>query len=170
MTTGSSPRARVVERIDAFFRSRLDRDAGSTEITLLLFRIHHVMMRTRTEAARAHDLTIGALVTLFILRACHCDEPITPSDLGEATMMTSGGVSKVLQMIEQRGLVARTPHPSDARSSRIVLSDAGLALVDEILPAVEQRDREALLAGLTSEEVAEFTRLLGKVSGAARLS
>jgi DNA-binding MarR family transcriptional regulator len=50
-----------------------------------------------------------------------------------------------LNALQARGLLSRTANPADGRSSLLVLTDAGAALVDEVIPA--QLDLEdALLA------------------------
>ena len=161
------PRTRLIERIDAFFRVSREGQSDAGQITRLLFRLHHSMVRARAEIAREYDLTNAGLIALFMLRACYPDEAVRPSELGEATMLTSGGMTKVLHSLEDRGLVTRQPHPSDARSSMLVLSEAGLALVEEIMPVVGGRDRALLLDPLTDAETAELTRLLDKLDAAA---
>lgn len=161
------PRTRLIERIDAFFQSRREGEFGTGQISRLLFRIHHGMVRSRADVAREYDLTNASLLALVMLRACYPDDPVTPSELGEATMLTSGGMTKVLHTLEHRGLLTRRHHPSDARSSMLVLSEAGVALVDEILPVVSKRDKALLLDPLTDEEAAELARLLGKLDAAS---
>lgn len=163
----SQVRTRIMERIDAFFRSRFKNGGGAPKITLLLLRLHHCMIRIRVEVAREHDLTVGALFTLMTLRAARPDDPITPGELREATLMTSGGMTKVLRSLEDRGLIVRRQHPTDARSTILALSDAGLALVDGILPALDQRDRALLVDPLTREEAGELMHLLEKLDAAA---
>lgn len=163
----SSARARMMQRIDAFYRERAEGRVGPAKMTRLLLRLQHALIRNRMEVAKETGLTNGAMFALFILRAYHPEGSVTPSDLREATMMTSGGVTKVLHALEDRGLVIRTRSPDDARSARLQLTEDGVALIESIMPVVEAKDRTLLLEPLTTEEAREFTRLLAKLDAAA---
>lgn len=74
-------------------------------------------------------------------------------DIAEALMITVGGASKLVDRIEDAGLLQRCPHPTDGRSSQIVLTavgrrrlDAARAAVDDELSRLfgDAADREAL--------------------------
>jgi DNA-binding MarR family transcriptional regulator len=74
-------------------------------------------------------------------------------------MVTSSAVTKRIDRLERAGLVTRTVSESDARSRRIRLTEAGLALVDGLMGrhvANEQR----LVEGLTPAERAQLAGLL----------
>jgi DNA-binding MarR family transcriptional regulator len=156
----------MMKRIDAFYRSRLNGEIGAAQLTRLLLRIQHALLRNRMEVAKETGLSNGAMFTLFILRSYYPDDHITPKELGEATMMTSGGVTKVLHALADKGLVNRLQHPGDARSAMITLTEAGVQLVESILPIVEAKDRALLLDPLTTDDGIELTRLLRKLDAA----
>jgi DNA-binding MarR family transcriptional regulator len=152
-----------MRRIDDFYRSRFEGEVGPAQLTRLLLRLQGALLANRMEAAKELGLSAGALFVLFILRAFHPDERITPRELREGTMMTSGGVTKVLHTLEDRGLVRRLPNPGDARSAFIGLTEEGERLVESLIPVVQARDRKLLLDPLTEEEAQELARLLGKL-------
>ncbi len=54
-----------------------------------------------------------------------CHGPVAASDLGAKTLLSRSQVSRVVDALRDRDLVARVPAPSDARSVCIVLTDAG---------------------------------------------
>jgi DNA-binding MarR family transcriptional regulator len=156
----------MMQRIDAFYRERAEGRVGPAKMTRLMLRLQHALIRNRMEVAKEAGLTNGAMFALFILRAYHPDGSVTPGDLREATMMTSGGVTKVLHALEDRGLVTRTRSPEDARSAMLQLTDEGVELIESIMPIVEAKDRALLLDPLSTEEALELTRLLAKLDGA----
>lgn len=165
----SSPvRERLRQRLEAYFQSLAHGGPSAFEATRLLFRCHHAALDIRGDIARDHGLTPGHLLTLLLLRACYPDESITPTDLRGAVMFSSGGMTKVIKGLERRGLVTRRAHPSDARSNMLVLSEAGVELIDSIVPRIAARDREMLMDSLDSDELAELIRLLGKIDAAYR--
>lgn len=165
----SSPvRQRLLQRLDTYVQSLGHGGPSAFEAVRLLFRCHHAALDIRSDIARDHGLTPGHLISLLLLRACYPDETITPTELREAVMFSSGGMTKVVRGLEQRGLVTRRAHPSDARSSMLELSESGVELIDSIVPLIEERDREMLADPLDADELAELIRLLGKIDTAYR--
>jgi DNA-binding MarR family transcriptional regulator len=58
-------------------------------------------------------------LTLSEMAACEhlrLDGPLTPREVGERVRLSSGAVTSLLDRLEGRGFVARSPHPSDRRS------------------------------------------------------
>jgi len=167
----SSARARLFERIDSYVQNlRIDGQASAAlRVARLVFQCQHAALDARIEIGRDHGLTHGELFSLLLLRACYPDAPVTPTALREAVMLSSGGMAKVLRHLEERDLVMRSAHATDARSTTLVISDTGAELIDSIVPQVAERDREMFVGALTDAEVQELTRLLSKVRTAIRL-
>ncbi|WP_424887147.1 MarR family winged helix-turn-helix transcriptional regulator [Streptomyces sp. XH2] len=59
------------------------------------------------------------------------DGPVAASDLGAKTLLSRSQVSRVVDALQDRGLVVRVPSPTDARSVCIVLTDAGRSAFSE---------------------------------------
>lgn len=72
---------------------------------------------------RAHDLPLSWFEVMLWLRSQ--SEPVAVSDLGAKTLLSRSQVSRVVDSLEARGLVERIPSPTDARSVRVALTDAG---------------------------------------------
>ncbi|MEU4707701.1 MarR family transcriptional regulator [Nocardia salmonicida] len=64
--------------------------------------------------------------------------------------MSRAGVGKTLTKLERRGLITRTPNPTDRRSTSIHLTTAGITLIDEVFPREIQAHTQ-LLADLDHE-------------------
>ena len=58
-------------------------------------------------------LTLSEMVACEHLRL---DGPLTPREVGERVRLSSGAVTSLLDRLERRGFVARSPHPNDRRS------------------------------------------------------
>lgn len=82
----------------------------------------------------------------------YTDEPITAIRLAEHLGMSRAGVSKTLGKLEQKGLLTRTPNPSDRRSALVRLTAAGIATVDEVFPQ-ELHSHAALFADLGHDRI-----------------
>ena len=83
------------------------------------------------------------------------------TDLAGATMLSSGGMTRLVGRLEQRGMLLRTPDPDDARAFRATLTPmAGgnsrsrgthdAVLERMITPHVTARDLRALERALGS--------------------
>ncbi|MBT2402577.1 MULTISPECIES: MarR family winged helix-turn-helix transcriptional regulator [unclassified Streptomyces] len=73
--------------------------------------------------ARRHDLPLSWFEVMLWLHGQK--EPVAASDLGAKTLLSRSQVSRVADSLQARGLVERIPSPTDARSVRIALTDAG---------------------------------------------
>jgi DNA-binding MarR family transcriptional regulator len=104
-------------------------------------------------------LSDGDFDVLASLRRAGAPYQLTPGELAASTMVTSGAVSKRLDRLEEKGYVTRTVCADDARSRRIELTAAGIALIDELVPKHLANERR-LLAGLTDLERSRLAHLL----------
>ncbi|WP_392891569.1 MarR family winged helix-turn-helix transcriptional regulator [Streptomyces sp. LN699] len=73
--------------------------------------------------SRRHDLPLSWFEVMLWLHAQ--EEPVASSELGARTLLSRSQVSRVADSLQARGLVERIPSPTDARSVRIALTDAG---------------------------------------------
>lgn len=104
----------------------------------------------------------GEFDVLATLRRSGTPFILTPTDLYEATMMTSGGMTARLDRLEKRGLIARQPNPDDRRGVLVRLTDEGQALVEAaVVPHAQNETR--LLSVLSTAERDQLNSLLYKL-------
>jgi DNA-binding MarR family transcriptional regulator len=115
-------------------------------------------------AKATFDLSASAATVLAIVDGA--TEPITPGVIAERAIVSSASATSVLDTLEKRELLVRRPHPDDRRKLVIELTDAGRAIIDQVLPGVHTLETR-VMAVLTPEERAELIRLLAKVQGSA---
>lgn len=111
---------------------------------------------------RKHGLKPGEFDVLATLRRSGAPYTLTPTELYNSTMITSGGMTARLDRLEQAGFIARKPHKTDRRALSIELTVAGRALIETILPH-HIAAQESALKGLSEEEQRLLGDLLGKV-------
>lgn len=87
---------------------------------------------------------------------------LTPSELADAALTTRGGMTKRIDRLETRGLVARLANGSDRRSLLVGLTDQGLQVIDVLIER-HAVNESALLSVLSPEELAAFDGALRKV-------
>ncbi|GAA3705319.1 MarR family transcriptional regulator [Terrabacter ginsenosidimutans] len=132
---------------------------------LVIGRLHRVALALTTELVKvynAHGLGEGDFDVLATLRRTGEPYELTPTELMDQTMVTSGAVTKRLDRLEGAGLVERRVSDGDRRSRIVVLTEKGRELIDRAAP--EHFANEArLLEPLSAGERATLARLLGKL-------
>lgn len=98
-----------------------------------------------------HDLDGAGYDVLATLRRSGPPYRLTPGELMRSAMVTSGAITQRLDRLERRGLVTRAAAQGDGRSVHVTLTDAGRALVDDVLPGHLATERD-ILAPLTPEQ------------------
>jgi DNA-binding MarR family transcriptional regulator len=112
-------------------------------------------------------LSLGDFDVLATLRRAGEPYQLTPGALLEAMMVTSGAVTKRVDRLEQAGLVARAPDPTDRRGVLVGLTAEGIELVDRVVEEHVANEHH-LLAGLTDGERERLARLLRKLGESVR--
>lgn len=107
----------------------------------------------------ANGLTGGEFDVLAALRRAGRPYRLTPTELSTALIVTSGGMTKRLKVLEARGLIRRQPDPHDGRSTTVSLMPQGRRLVEATL-VEHASNEERLLDGLSANQRAELARLL----------
>jgi DNA-binding MarR family transcriptional regulator len=107
----------------------------------------------------AHEINGGEFDVLASLRRAGKPYRLTPTELSNALMVTSGGMTKRLAALEGRGLIRREPDPNDGRSTSVTLTREGKRLVEAILPE-HVANEERLLSELSDDERADLAGLL----------
>ncbi|MHC9034655.1 MarR family winged helix-turn-helix transcriptional regulator [Cobetia marina] len=88
--------------------------------------------------------------------------PLTPTQLYQTLMLSSGAMSTRIDQLVKRGLLQRRASDEDRRSNRVALTEAGRRLIDTTLEAhVENQHRMA--SALDSDEQHQLACLLRKL-------
>ncbi|GAA5076267.1 MarR family winged helix-turn-helix transcriptional regulator [Lysobacter panacisoli] len=139
----------------------LPRPACSGSTLGLLFRQVRDAMWARMErelADAGHELTFSQYIALKKLS----DGPHGVTDLARAAELNPGAMTRLLDKLEARGLVARVADPADRRALNIHLTDAGVAMWQDVNQC-GQRVRERAMHGMSDAERDQLTRLLEQV-------
>ena len=109
----------------------------------------------------------GITATEFgILEVLYHKGPLLLGEVQRKILVTSGGITYLVDRLVEKGLVKREECPEDRRARYAVLTPAGQALIKRIFPDHAARIEQAL-SGLTTSEQREATVLLRKLGLAA---
>ncbi|WP_209560022.1 MarR family winged helix-turn-helix transcriptional regulator [Frigoribacterium sp. PvP032] len=86
------------------------------------------------------------------------------TDLADGVVHSRSGLTYQAQLLEQRGLVVRSPSPDDERSTVVALTRAGRDVLAEVFPGHIETVRGLLFAPVTNDDAEHLARILGLVS------
>jgi DNA-binding MarR family transcriptional regulator len=87
-------------------------------------------------------------------------------ELANRVLLSRSGITRVVDRLEEDGLVARMACPSDARGAFAVLTDAGLDRLREATPVHLDGVRRRFVEPFAEEELAELSVLLERLAAA----
>ena len=129
-------------------------------------RLLQVSSRVLRELDRSLDREQRMMVSEFDVLITLDNAPggrLRMTDLAEAAMLSSGGMTRIVVRLEQRGLVRRDPDPDDARAFHASLTDAGRSSLAQARITHDNVIANLLGDRLTPREVQTLTRTLAKI-------
>ena len=149
-----------VDRIVAQWHAeRPDLDVAPLALVGRLIRVSHLLNQRLGDELAEFELQPGWFDLLAALRRSGPPYELNPGELMEATMLSSGGMTKRLDRLVEAGLVDRRPDPDDRRGTRVRLTRRGKAVFDRALEA-HLRNEERVLGTLKRADRRELDRLL----------
>jgi DNA-binding MarR family transcriptional regulator len=137
--------------------------ATGSDIALAL-RAAYLALHRRSDAAFApHGVTADQFVLLATL--ARGGNALTQRELARRMSSDSSTVRAMLVLLEQRGLVERDKHPTDARARTVALTPAGTRMFRQLWEAGEPI-RAQMLGALRPGEAETLVRLLARVAEA----
>lgn len=114
-----------------------------------------------------YGLDLAGADVILTLRRQGAGQSLSPSALAQEMMLSTSAMTNRLDRLEIRGLVLRTSDPSDRRGLKIILTEEGFTLADDLVTSHVQTE-ERLLSSLTDAERQTLRRLLAKVGVTGR--
>ncbi len=109
------------------------------------------------------DLTFSQWTVLMSLREW---KQSTSADIARHICHDAGSLTRMLDQLEKRGLIARLRSESDRRVLKLTLTPKGLALVESVLPRVVNF-WNGLLGDFSHTEIRNLIKLLARLTAAA---
>ena len=129
-----------------------------SNVSALVNRLESFSFQSTHASRLENGLGFSANKVLYVLGS---SGPSRPSALAEQLATGRANVSKVVRLLEEQGLVARTPDPRDSRASLLGLTPAGEQRAAEVFRIGEQMLQE-VTASWSEVEVAAFTGLMAR--------
>lgn len=144
-------------------------EASALRLWVVLSRAHEAIARHAEADVARHGLTIAEFA---IIEALYHVGPMLLGELQRKILVSSGGVTYLVDRLENRGLVRREACPEDRRARYAALTPEGKRLMARIFPA-HARVIERAMSGLTRsdrERAATLLKALGRAADALPVS
>ncbi len=146
----------VIDRVMAAWKeARPDLDPSPLALVGRVIVLAQHLERSVEEALEKHHLTLGQFDILATLRRNGPKGGLTPTQLLESVMLSSGGMTARLDMLTKHGLIYRKTDPKDRRKVVVELTAKGRRMIDaatrtrfteatESLPPLTPTERKTL--------------------------
>ncbi|WP_313680093.1 MarR family winged helix-turn-helix transcriptional regulator [Pantoea vagans] len=136
-----------------------DLDTASMRIFGRMLRLMKHLAKARSEALAPFGFQEGEFDVLATLRRAGSPYRLSPTQLYQSLLVTSGAMTNRLNRLEQQHLIERVAAPDDKRSMLVGLTPHGQQQIEQALRA-HTAIQEAVLAPLAASERAELEGLL----------
>lgn len=151
------------KHIDKFYNTTIKSKefevfALSLPITLIhknMFNDTECFLKTQYDLLHSH---VDVLASLYF-----DGNSLSPTDLYDATVFSSGGMTKVLKKLEERNLIKREVSSNDKRSMLISLTKEGKNLIENCMIEVAKQ-KEEKFSILTQKEKDDLKNILSKLT------
>ncbi|GAA3054556.1 MarR family transcriptional regulator [Actinokineospora globicatena] len=135
-------------------------DATTMAAVTSVMRVQQILQSAVDAALKPHGLTFARYEALVLLTFSKRGS-LPMRVMGERLQLHPTSVTNIVDRLEADGLVRRTPHPTDRRTTLAEITDAGRQRQAEATEAVTAVDFG--LRGLTERQTTQLTDLLAKV-------
>lgn len=141
---------------------RPDLDVSPMGIIGRISRIERMLDPILASVFRSFGLERWSFDVLASLRRSGTPYELTPTQLFNSLMLTSGAITYRIDEMVKAGFVQRTPNPEDRRGQRIRLTGLGRRTIDAVV-AAHVRNEARILAHLSEGDRATLASLLRRL-------
>jgi len=148
--------------LEQWAEERPDLDVSPMGVIGRISRLSRLLERNIEKVFASYDLSRGGFDVLAALRRSGAPYQLTPTELYNSLLISSGATTNRVDRLEERKFVARIPDPNDRRGVLVALTPKGRRLVDKVTEAHLQNEQR-LLEALNVAERQQLAQLLRKV-------
>jgi DNA-binding MarR family transcriptional regulator len=148
-----------IQMPDDFYDQTPEGNVLATEAVMNTIRTADMLFDEIGRLLRPLNVSAAGGLVLGLLRD---HGSMSPSVLSERLIVTRATVTGVLDSLERRGFVHRSPNPSDRRGQIAEITPAGLAVLQELRTLVHRNERK-WVGVLTDAELRNYIGLLHRI-------
>jgi len=148
------------EYLDNLYETTSKEESGVLALSLPIALLYkHIFNKNANLLQTNYDLTHSEVDVLAILSSYKI---MTPTDLYEATIFSSGGMTKILKKLEQKQFISRISSDKDKRSKLVKLEPKGEEIFQLCLIDILKIDNQ-IFSILDKKEKKDFKKILKKL-------
>ena len=137
-------------------------DSGPLALFTHLARTTLFLEALQEECLEPYGISFGDYSVLRVLRSCGPPHRLSPKNLADTVVRTTGGMTKIIDRLQRAGLVERLPDPDDRRALLVGLTRKGIRISDKASDAYTT-GRERILRQLSQTEIDEIDSSLRRL-------
>ena len=118
-------------------------------IAFITSRSAKIFSQAMEQRLRPYGVTRSQLIAIYYI---HANQGITQKALADKMSIREPTVVRLIQAMEQDGLLTRTGDAQDKRIKQLVLTEGGTRLYHQLLPVAEQFMNDTI-AGISEEDL-----------------
>ena len=108
---------------------------------------------------RAFGMSLSEVDVLGVIARAE-GNALTCSSIADATLITKGGITGILDRLEARRLVERAPSRDDRRSITIQLTEKGVEVCHDLFSKLARNNEEIFAKALKPDQIKQFCKLI----------
>ena len=142
-----------------------DLDADATILFMHILRAGDEAFRAASETFKHHCVSHGRFIVMMNLfdKENGVTHELSAAEIADRSCVTRATVTGLVDGLEKEGIVVRFPDPKDRRMVVVKLTQAGIDLMDNIMP-MHFRMMRRLMSVFSAEEKKQLLQLLEKLN------
>jgi len=155
-------RDRIGSGMQRWRRELPDVDCSGKAVVGRLLHLHEIFLTAINRTLAKHRLKYPAFAVLATLRVEGAPYQMSPKQLLDSLILTSGGLSNLLRKLEKAGHIRRMADDRDGRGVIVELTEQGRRMVEPAMRDHAETERR-LVAALSTEEQRVVASALGRM-------
>lgn len=136
----------------------LNTDLNAMQVVARILRLSKALETRFGHLHKRFNLKQGEFEVLAALKRADA-KALTPSELYQSMLLSSGAMTSRLDRLENKGLISRSHCTQDRRSIKVSLTSEGKALINEVAPAHFEL-LSKLMAGFSDHDKTQLAQFL----------
>jgi len=128
-----------------------------------LLSAHAVLVKELAAQGIWRDISMREYDVLYTLSKCR--EPLRLGELNRHVLLSQPALSRLVERLVERGLVARCADPADGRGVRLLLTEEGRTVQRELGQRHARDVVRSLSARVSADELAQLYTICRKLAG-----
>lgn len=152
----------IDELINDWQKEKPTLDASSMEVVGRLIILGKALEKSASKSIQNSNLNYTDLDVLATLRRSGSPFELSPKELMQSVLITSGSMTTLLERLKKLNFITRTTDNSDARVKKAKLTQKGISVIDKAI-ILRFKDAEHSISSLNSQEHKQLAQLLKKL-------